>query len=114
MVNVCGMKDQTGKGHMKKLVDQYTAITGGVGTDLLPPGYGYNKSCQYKVNLGTCGVGFEIMNWCLKNCKSKWGWYFVCEKHNDIHDFPDYESMSAVLTFKLKQDAVYFMLTHGR
>ena len=50
----------------------------------------------------------------IKNCKSKWGWHFVCEKHNDIHDFPDYESMSAVLTFKLKQDAVYFMLTHGR
>ena len=114
MENAYGMKGPTGNKHMKKLVDVYTATTGGFGADLLPPGYGYNKNYQYKVNLGTCGVDFSIMNWCVKNCKSKWGWHFVCKENNDVHELNDYENMSAVLTFKMKQDAVYFMLTHDR
>ncbi len=109
MANVYGMKDRIGKGHMKKLVDVYTATTGGFGADLLPPGYGYNKRYRYKINLRTYGLGFEIMSWCMKNCKSKWGWYFIDQTNPD----EPYEKQFVILTFKMKQDAVYYMLTHG-
>jgi len=46
----------------------------------------------------------------LKNCKSAWGWYFVPRPNAE---WGDYESQDAVLTFKSKQDAVYFKLTHA-
>ena len=96
---------------MKKIVDVFTATTAGFGADLLPPGYGYNKRYRYKINLNQYGVGFEIMTWCWKNCKSKWGWYFVPCKGKD--QWSGYEHHDAVLTFKSKQDAVYFKLTHA-
>ena len=96
---------------MKKLIDTFTATIGGFGSDLLPPGYGYNKRYRYKINLEQYGVGFEILIWCSKNCKSKWGWYFIPKKN--CEDFADYENQNAILTFEMKQDAVYFMLTHG-
>jgi len=95
---------------MKKLVDIFTPTSGGFGTDLLPPGYGYNKRYRYKINLNQYGVGFNTMMWCLKNCKSAWGWYFVTKPNAQ---WGDYESQDAVLTFKSKQDAVYFKLTHA-
>ena len=96
---------------MKKIVDTFTATSGGFGTDLLPPGYGYNKRYRYKINLCTYGVGYNIMQWCLKNCKSKWGWYFVPRQSKDKWD--GYEHQDAILTFKSRQDAVYFKLTHA-
>ena len=96
---------------MKKIVDLYTASIKGFGTDLLPPGYGYNKKYRYKINLNQYGVGFPIITWCLENCKSKWGWYFIPAKGDGNRRY--YENQHAVLTFKSKQDAVYFKLTHA-
>jgi len=102
---------------MKKIADVFvadvfTATTKGFGGDLLPPGYGYGKKYRYKINLQQYGVGFEIINWCLRNCKSKWGWYFI--ERNDYQDWDDhYERHEAVLTFKNKKDAVYYMLSHA-
>jgi hypothetical protein len=96
----------------KRLVDTFTATTGGFGADLLPAGYGYNKKYRYKINLEQYGVGYDIIGWCLKNCKSKWGWYFVPTKREDGY-LEDYENQDAILTFKSKQDAVYFKLTHA-
>ena len=112
MANVFGMKGQIGNRYMKKIVDVFTATTAGFGADLLPPGYGYGKTYRYQINLNQYGVGFDIIQWCLKNCKSKWGWYFVERK--DWQDWDDhYQRHDAVLTFKSKQDAVYFKLTHA-
>ena len=96
---------------MKKLVDVFDATTASFGADMLPPGYGYNKKYRYKINLNQHGVGFEIVTWCWKNCKSKWGWYFEPKKGYARWD--GYESHNAILTFKSKKDAVYFKLTHG-
>jgi len=97
---------------LTKLVDVFTSTTKGFGADLLPPGYGYGRKYRYKINLHQFGVGFEIINWCLKNCKSKWGWYFVPTTREDGYlDF--YENQDAILTFKSRQDAVYFKLTHA-
>jgi len=96
---------------MKKIVDVFTSTTAGFGADLLPPGYGYNKRYRYKINLNQYGVGFDIMTWCWKNCKSKWGWYFIPKRGKD--EWSGYEYQDAVLTFKMKKDAVYYMLTHG-
>jgi hypothetical protein len=97
---------------MRKLIDTFSATTKGFGTDILPDGYGYNKIYRYKINLHTYGVGYETIQWCLKNCKSKWGWYFIPTKREDSY-LEDYENQDAVLTFKSKQDAVYFKLTHA-
>ena len=97
---------------MKKIVDVFSATTAGFGADLLPAGYGYNKRYRYKINLNQYGVGFEIITWCLKNCKSKWGWYFVPTQRKDSY-LEDYENQDAILTFKSKQDAVYYKLTHA-
>jgi hypothetical protein len=79
--------------------------------DLLPAGYGYNKKYRYQINLKTYGVGYNIIQWCLKNCSSKWGWYFIPAKGDEYLE--DYENQDAVLTFKSRQDAVYFKLTHA-
>lgn len=97
---------------MKKIVDLYTASIKGFGTDLLPPGFGYGKKYRYKINLKRYGVGFETINWCLKNCKSKWGWYFVPRTDTSPDEW-SYENQDAILTFKSKQDAVYFKLSHA-
>ena len=101
---------------MKKIADVFvadvfTATTKGFGGDLLPPRYGYGKKYRYKINLQQYGVGFEIINWCLRNCKSKWGWYFIPAKSDGYLE--DYENQHAILTFKSRQDAVYFKLTNG-
>ena len=96
----------------KRLVDIFTPVTGGFGADLLPPGYGYDKKYRYKINLKQYGVGYEVINWCLKNCKSKWGWYFVPTKREDEY-LETYENQDAILTFKSRQDAVYYRLTHA-
>ena len=96
---------------MKKLVDVFTPTTGGFGADLLPPGYGYGKKYKYKINLQQYGVGFPIITWCLENCKSKWGWYFITKSNVEWAD--DYKNMDCILTFKSRQDAVYFKLTHA-
>ena len=79
--------------------------------DLLPPGYGYGKTYRYQINLNQYGVGYDIIQWCLKNCKSKWGWYFVPKQGKD--EWSSYEHNDVVLTFKSRQDAVYFKLTHA-
>ena len=55
----------------KRLVDVFSATTKGFGADILPAGFGYNKKYRYKVNLHQYGVGYDIITWCLKNCKSK-------------------------------------------
>tara|TARA_R100001509_G_scaffold98166_1_gene57265 strand:+ start:795 stop:1088 length:294 start_codon:yes stop_codon:yes gene_type:complete len=96
---------------MKKLVDTFTPVSGGFGTDLLPPGYGYNKKYKYKVNLYTYGVGFETMAWCWKNCNSAWGWYFIPKPNVEWAE--DYENQNAILTFKSKKDFIYYRLSHG-
>ena len=97
----------------KRLVDVFSATSGGFGADILPAGFGYNKKYRYRVNLHQYGVGYDIITWCLKNCKSKWGWYFVPTKRKDGY-LDDYENQDAILTFKMKKDAVYFMLANGR
>ena len=66
----------------KRLVDVFSATTKGFGADILPAGFGYNKKYRYKVNLHQYGVGYDIITWCLKNCKSKWGWYFGGKLYN--------------------------------
>ena len=97
---------------MKKLVDVFDATTASFGTDIFPPGCGYNKIYKHKFHTGQYGVGFDRCLWLTKNCKSKWGWHFVERK--DFQDWDDhYQRHEAVLTFKSKKDAVYYMLTHA-
>ncbi len=96
---------------MKKLVDTFTPELAGYGADLLPAGYGYNKRYRYQINLQTYGVGWEKINWCLTNCKSKWGWYFRLKPNVEWTE--DYQNQDAILTFKMKKDAVYYRLAHG-
>lgn len=79
--------------------------------DLLPRGYGYDHKYRYQINLDQPGVGYDIIQWCLENCKSNWGWYFVPKQGKD--EWNGYEAHDAVLTFKSKQDAVYYKLTHA-
>ena len=96
---------------VKKLSDNWEPVTAEQ-IDLLPRGYGYSHKYPYRINLNQYSVGYEILQWCLKNCKSKWGWYFVPTKRQDSY-LEDYENQDAILTFKSQQDAVYYRLTHA-
>lgn len=89
----------------------FTSTTKGFSLDLLPPGYGYGQKYKYRINLKQYGVGFNIMTWCYENCKSKWGWYFIPAK--DSTEWSGFENQEAILTFKSRQDAVYYRLTHA-
>jgi hypothetical protein len=89
-----------------------------VDPDLLPHGCGLNKKYKYRISLNDYGVGYDLIVWCAKHCKSKWGWYFkplqnVPYNLDIFADEYDYDKQMAFLSFKSKKDAVYFMLTHG-
>mgnify|MGYP003136775002 CR=1 FL=1 len=92
-------------------VDYHTSTTAGFGLDDLPKGYGHLCNYRYKVNTNSYCIGYQLIDWLKENCVSKWGWIFV-PKVEKLDWADHYQGYNAVLTFKSKNDAVYYMLTH--
>ena len=69
---------------------------------------------RYHISINDNGVPGECMNWCEKNCKGKWGWFFEpINVKNDEHFGKtfhswNYEDQEAFMSFTHKRDAVRF------
>tara|TARA_B100000989_G_scaffold120888_1_gene89163 strand:- start:4579 stop:4890 length:312 start_codon:yes stop_codon:yes gene_type:complete len=79
---------------------------------VIPKTCGYNKTFRYKVPLNAHGVMGNLIDWCVSNCKHKWGWHF----ENTKEEFSDYEpnthwgDQRAIISFSSKKEAFMFKL----
>jgi len=72
---------------------------------LIRKGCGYNQSFKYKAEL-TKDISMKIIEWCDKNCDSKYGWYFQQKKPSA--KWPTRQQ--TVFTFQNKFDCINFKL----
>tara|TARA_B100001057_G_C22856305_1_gene952793 strand:+ start:36 stop:359 length:324 start_codon:yes stop_codon:yes gene_type:complete len=42
---------------------------------IIPPSYGYNKKFKYDIEIPHPEQLGRCIDWCIDNCKHKWGWY---------------------------------------
>ncbi len=72
---------------------------------IIPKSYGYNKKFKYDVELVPGKVLGDHIDWCVANCKHKWGWYFDDESRI-------FEDERTYISFSNKQEAFLFKVTN--
>lgn len=71
-------------------------------------GYGFNVVYNNIVKLKSDMITYDLIQWCSKNIKHKWGWYY--ENGASIDHSKSYMS-SAIMTFEDDKDALWFSLS---
>lgn len=76
----------------------------------IPDDCGYDVRLSYDINLNDTGVPASYVDWMLRNCLGRWGWWF----ERDIATLyrKEGERSIAYLSFELEEDLVVFNLTH--
>ena len=46
------------------------------GLEEIPDDCGYEKKFKYDIDMYSNGIMGDCIEWCQKNCKGKWGWWF--------------------------------------
>lgn len=83
-------------------------------TDLVTFGHLFVRSATetmklpHKVNLHSEGVNHEFVQWCIKNCSDKWGWYFDSSIGKTYGKPVNY---NAILAFNNLDDALFFKIS---
>jgi len=73
---------------------------------------GYNQSFKHNISCGDYGVPGECIEWCRKNCKGNWGWWF--ETTDEWAQHWDPTNNMAYMSFSHKKDAVRFWFENLR
>jgi hypothetical protein len=76
---------------------------------IIPKTCGYNKKFKYDVELTNREYMGPYIDWCIDNCKKKWGWYFappilLVDQSNPAESIP-------ILSFSNKQEAFLFKVS---
>ena len=73
---------------------------------------GYEKKFKYNIDMNTNGIPGECIEWCEKNCKHKWGWWF---EQTDLYStaWHNWEEQKAYMSFASKREAMKFWLAIG-
>ena len=96
---------QVGKKRKKKL-DYWKAI------DHVPNDCGYDKKFKWDIDMHSNGIMGDCIEWCVNNCKGKWGWWF---KQTDLYDpiRHNWEEQNSYMSFENKREATAFFLASG-
>ncbi len=80
--------------------------------DDIPEDCGYEKRFKYDIDMNSNGIMGECIEWCVKNCKSKWGWWF---EQTNLYDAGkhNWEEQDAYMSFEDKREATAFWLSIG-
>ena len=72
---------------------------------------GYLQKFRYNMTWGDHGIPGEIIEWCRKNCKGNWGWWFHENgQKNEWHP----ENYTAYVSFSRKRDYMKFWIINCR
>ena len=78
----------------------------------IPEDCGYDKKFKYDIDMQSNGIMGECIEWCQKNCKNKWGWWF--EPAGEIESPKNHwEDQNAYMSFEKKIDATKFWMSVG-
>ena len=78
----------------------------------IPEDCGYEKRFKYDIDMQSNGIMGECIEWCQKNCKNKWGWWF--EPAGRIENPQNHwEDQNSFMSFEKKKDATKFWLAVG-
>ena len=80
--------------------------------DGIPDNCGYEKKFKYNIDMNTNGIPGECIEWCEKNCKHRWGWWF---EQTDLFStkWHNWEDQKAYMSFASKREATKFWLAIG-
>ena len=54
--------------------------------DHVPESCGYQKRFKYDIDMHSNGIMGGCIQWCVNNCRGKWGWWFKARpKYNPLH-----------------------------
>ena len=67
---------------------------------------GYDKKYRYSIFLNSDGVVEDYIHWCEKNCKGRWGWWYITHPDWDIHW--DSSKNKAYMSFSRRREALAF------
>ncbi len=78
----------------------------------IPEDCGYMKQFKFNIDLNSNGVMGDCIDWCEKNCKGKWGWWF--EPAGEIENPKNHwEGQNAYMSFERRLDATRFWMSVG-
>ena len=67
---------------------------------------GYDKKYRHSIFLHSDGVVEDHINWCDKNCKRAWGWWYETTKKWETHW--DSSGNKAYMSFASRKEALKF------
>tara|TARA_Y100001937_G_scaffold87734_1_gene118722 strand:+ start:2417 stop:2734 length:318 start_codon:yes stop_codon:yes gene_type:complete len=82
------------------------------GLEEIPDECGYDKRFKYDIDMNSNGIMGDCIEWCQKNCKGKWGWWF--EGPESANPFTNnWEEQNSYMSFEIKKEATAFWLAIG-
>ena len=91
---------------MSKKYDYWKAI------DHVPKNCGYEKRFKYDIDMNSNGIMGDCIQWCVNNCKGKWGWWFEAgPNYSPIAH--NWEEQNSFMSFEKKKEATAFFLAIG-
>ena len=80
--------------------------------DYVPKNCGYEKRFKFDVDMYSNGIMGDCIQWCVNNCKGRWGWWF---QQNDLYDpvRHNWEEQDSYMSFEIKREATAFFLASG-
>ena len=78
----------------------------------IPDDCGYDKKFKFDIDMQSNGIMGDCIEWCQKNCKSKWGWWF---QQTALYDplRHNWEDQNSYMSFENKREAMAFFLASG-
>ena len=73
---------------------------------------GYDKRFKYDIDMDANGIMGECIEWCQRNCKGKWGWWFEGPVSNNPYDHR-WQEQNSYMSFENKREAMAFFLAIG-
>ena len=82
------------------------------GLENIPDDCGYQKRFKYDIDMQSNGIMGDCIEWCQRNCKHKWGWWFEGPESNNPFDHR-WEDQNSYMSFENKREAMAFFLAIG-
>ena len=82
------------------------------GLDDIANDCGYECRFKYDIDMHSNGIAGDCIEWCQKNCKKKWGWWF---EQTDLYDplLHNWEHQNSYMSFECKKEAMAFFMAIG-
>ena len=82
------------------------------GLEEIPDDCGYDKKFKYDIDMYSNGIMGDCIEWCQKNCKGKWGWWFEGPPGDNPYHH-NWQEQNSFMSFEIKKEATAFWLAVG-